>query len=72
MNFALMQRALGNRNYAARRFDVPWRLPDGVATVNLADLYLDICRAQDPNIPGFQPRPAFRHTRCGRTSGTAP
>jgi hypothetical protein len=53
MEISLLPSKLGDRTYLARGFEAPSRLPDGEPTVRLADLFLDICRGQDPNIPGF-------------------
>lgn len=46
---------LGRRTYAARLFAAPAQLPNGPSRVHLAEFFLNICRGQDPNIPGFSP-----------------
>jgi hypothetical protein len=41
--------------YVARVHKVPAALPRGQATIELGDLIKNITRAQDPNLPGFDP-----------------
>jgi hypothetical protein len=48
---------IGSRHHAylARRHGAPPSLPNGFATIELGDLVRHITRAQDPNLPGFDP-----------------